>query len=127
MTACGRLCVVENLIWGPLFVAVRDRSSTLEANMKQIIAELFEVAWSDGDFSRFDQVWHESVTFHFRGSSSNVSIEGLQDVITFWTGFPDFTFTVHQIIAEIASVLPVFTLANLVIWNRVPWWGNLPP
>lgn len=69
--------------------------------MKQAVSDLFEIVWNKADFSGLDQVWNAEVDLHFRGSTSNIDAEGLASMVTRWrAAFPDFTFTVHQIIAE---------------------------
>jgi predicted ester cyclase len=72
-----------------------------QTRMKQVVSDLFEVVWNKAEFSGVDQMWSAEVAFHFRGSTSKVDAQGLQSIVTLWrTAFPDFMFTVHQIIAD---------------------------
>ena len=98
--ATGKLLVV---LW--LFFSVSadssDHSDFDHPKMKDVVSYLFEVVWNAGEFAGVDDVWHENVEFHFRGTSKTVSPDDLRNIVMFWrTGFPDFEFTVHQLIAE---------------------------
>ncbi len=92
--------------------------------MKQIVVNLFEITWNKADFTGLSDVWNENTIFHFRGSSSNVGAEGLKAVVTHWrSGFPDLTFTVHQIIAEGDTVAARVNFAGTHTGN----YGDLQP
>ncbi len=78
-----------------------DRSDPDHAKMKDVVSYLIQVVWNQAEFTGVDDVWHDKVNFHFRGSSETVSPEDLRNIVIFWrTGFPDFKFRVHQLIAE---------------------------
>lgn len=102
--------MVKNIIRGSLIMATTfmlafpnpsNASESEQTRMKKTISYIFEVVWNDADFSGLDDIWSEDVDFHFRGSSSLVGPDDLQEIVVYWRNvYPDFRFNVHKLIAE---------------------------
>ena len=79
---------------------MHNEATQLNAN-KQVIRQLFESVWNEGEFSGVENVWAQDVLFHFRGEQFPVSPGGLRKMVETWRqAFPDFRFTVEDLLAE---------------------------
>lgn len=73
---------------------------TAEQN-KAAVRYVFERAWNEAHFDSLAAVWGPAVPFHFRGRASAVGPDEVRGQIVRWRrAFPDFRFTIQDMIAE---------------------------
>ncbi|HUI77287.1 MAG TPA: ester cyclase [Bryobacteraceae bacterium] len=90
----------------------------------QIARWFVEDVWNKGDFHLADQMFTQGVVLHYRGRSFPMTAEsGLQTVRNWREAFPDFHFTLEDMIVEGNKVVLRIPFTGT---HRGKFWGLEP-
>lgn len=66
-----------------------------------VVREIFERAWNRADFDGLEDVFGESVSFHFRRSERATDVGDLKQLVGTWRqAFPDMCFVMEELVAD---------------------------
>ena len=89
------------MIAGAFCLAAQVQEPPLPKAPAQIAHWLVEDVWNKGDFRLADRMFTSGAVLHFRGHSFPLTAEvGLQTVKNWRNAFPDFHFTLEDMIVE---------------------------
>lgn len=89
-----------------------------------VAREIFTRAWSQGDFSGLEEVLAGPFEFHIRGTSQEMDLDDLRDIVARWReGFPDLRFEIEDIVSDGDRVA---VRARLRGTNLGPWRNREP-
>jgi len=91
-----------------------SQEPVLPKGPEQVARWMVDSVWNQGDFRLADRLFGSSVVLHYRGQSIPLTPEsGLRIVSNWRTAFPDFHFTIEDIIVQ----------GNKVVM-RIPFTGT---
>lgn len=94
---------------------------------KQIVMQLFDQVWSQGEYESLPELIAPRLLFHFRGQVRPQTNDDVIRIVERWrTAFPDLTFEVEQIVAEgnRAAAQVVYRGTHEGEWKGIPASGH---
>jgi steroid delta-isomerase-like uncharacterized protein len=102
-------------------------SKDQQAVHKQITRQIFEQAWNQANFDGLEELISAKTQFHIRNQTVPMSVEDTRRVISGWHRiFPDFRFTIEEIIAEgdMVAVRLILSGTQEGTWKDIPATGR---
>jgi steroid delta-isomerase-like uncharacterized protein len=94
---------------------------------RNAIRKIFDRAWNEADFDGIDELIADDAKFHIRRQTAPTNAQDLKRIVAGWHGaFPDFRFTIEDMVAEDDLVAIRLTLSGTHEgqWQSIPATGK---